>query len=102
MHPLVQSVVSDERLPDAVDVVVVGGGIVGTASAYYLARRGLSVALVEKGHIGCEQSSRSWGWCRLQNRDRREMPLSLLSMRLWDELAGEIGQDLGFRRCGLV
>lgn len=102
MHPLVQSIVSDERLPDAVDVVVVGGGIVGTASAYYLARRGLSVALVEKGHIGCEQSSRSWGWCRLQNRDRREMPLSLLSMRLWDELAGEIGQDLGFRRCGLV
>jgi glycine/D-amino acid oxidase-like deaminating enzyme len=102
MYPAVRPVQSDENLPDAVDVVIIGGGIVGTASAYYLAKRGLSVALLEKGHIACEQSSRSWGWCRLQNRDPREMPLSLLSMSLWDSLASEIGQDLGFRRTGLV
>lgn len=102
MHPVVQPVKSDEHLPDAVDVAVIGGGIVGTASAYYLARRGLRVALVEKGHVACEQSSRTWGWCRQQNRDRREMPLSLLSMRLWDEMRGEIGMDPGFRRTGLV
>ncbi|MDE0947227.1 MAG: FAD-dependent oxidoreductase, partial [Sphingobium sp.] len=102
MLPFVQQVESDGHLPDAVDVVVVGGGIVGTAATYYLAKRGLKVALIEKGHIACEQSSRSWGWCRLQNRDPREMPLSLLSMRLWDSLAPEIGQDLGFRRTGLI
>lgn len=102
MYPAVRPVPSNESLPDAVDVVIIGGGIVGTASAYYLAKRGLSVALLEKGHIACEQSSRTWGWCRLQNRDPREMPLSLLSMSLWDSLAGEIGQDLGFRRTGLV
>ena len=102
MLPFVQQVASDEHLPDAVDVVVVGGGIVGAAATYYLAKRGLKVALIEKGHIACEQSSRSWGWCRLQNRDPREMPLSLLSMRLWDSLAPEIGQDLGFRRTGLI
>ena len=102
MGPAIKTVVSDEMLPTAVDVVVVGGGIVGTASAYYLAKRGLSVALVEKGYIGCEQSSRTWGWCRQQNRDRREMPLAILSMHLWDGLAQEIGMDLGFRRTGLV
>lgn len=102
MYPAVRSVASNESLPEAVDVVIIGGGIVGAASAYYLAKRGLSVALLEKGHIACEQSSRTWGWCRLQNRDPREMPLSLLSMSLWDSLAGEIGQDLGFRRTGLV
>ncbi|MGQ3048571.1 MAG: NAD(P)/FAD-dependent oxidoreductase [Niveispirillum sp.] len=102
MLPAVRSVASDETLPQSVDVVVIGGGIVGTASAYYLAKRGLSVALLEKGHIACEQSSRTWGWCRQQNRDPREMPLSLLSMSLWDGLAAEIGQDLGFRRTGLV
>lgn len=102
MVPAVQHVASNEDLPEAVDVVVVGGGIVGTASAYYLAKRGYSVALIEKGYIACEQSSRSWGWCRLQNRDPREMPLSLLSMALWDDLARDIGQDLGFRRTGLV
>lgn len=102
MHPAVKAIVSDPILPEAVDVVVIGGGIVGTASAYYLAKRGLKVVLLEKGHIACEQSSRTWGWCRQQNRDPREMPLSLLSMSLWDSLAGEIGQDLGFRRTGLV
>ncbi|CCA90362.1 FAD-binding oxidoreductase [Novosphingobium sp. PP1Y] len=102
MSPVVERIHSDEKLPAAADVVIVGAGIVGSATAYYLARRGLSVALLEKGHVGCEQSSRNWGWCRQQNRDAREMPLSQLSMRLWDELAGEIGKDLGFRRCGLV
>jgi len=102
MSPAVQRVASDEALPEAVDVVVVGGGIVGTTSAYYLAKLGLSVALIEKGYIACEQSSRSWGWCRQQNRDPREMPLSVLSMGLWDNLAKDIGQDLGFRRTGLV
>jgi len=102
MSPQVQRVDSDERLPAKADVVVVGGGILGSTAAYYLAKRGLSVALVEKGHVACEQSSRNWGWCRQQNRDRRELPLSVLSMRLWDELTQDIGRDLGFRRCGLV
>jgi glycine/D-amino acid oxidase-like deaminating enzyme len=100
--PAVHRVSSDETLPEAADVVIVGGGLVGAASAYYLAKRGLSVALLEKGYIACEQSSRSWGWCRQQNRDVREMPLSVLSMRQWDGLAQEIGKNLGFRRTGLV
>ena len=89
-------------LPSAADAVVIGGGVVGVFAAYYLARRGLSVALVEKGRIAAEQSSRNWGWCRQQNRDARELPISIASMALWDGLAGEIGEDVGFRRCGLL
>ncbi len=72
MNPAIRRIVSDETLPEAVDVVVVGGGIIGTCTAYFLARRGHSVALLEKGYLGCEQSSRTWGWCRQQNRDRRQ------------------------------
>ena len=92
---------SSPVLPSAADVVVIGGGIAGVSAAYYLARRGVSVALVEKGRIGAEQSSRNWGWCRQQNRDVRELPLATRSLELWDRLAGEIGADLGFSRCGL-
>ena len=43
------------------DVVIVGGGIVGSATAYYLAKGGAKVVLLEKGDIACEQSSRAWG-----------------------------------------
>ena len=93
---------TDTALPARADVVVIGGGIVGVSAAYYLARRGVSVALVEKGRIGAEQSSRNWGWCRQQNRDARELPMATTALALWDRLAEETGQDLGFRRCGLL
>ncbi|KQT61774.1 MULTISPECIES: NAD(P)/FAD-dependent oxidoreductase [unclassified Aureimonas] len=89
-------------LPEASDVVVIGGGIVGVSTAYYLARRGVSVTLLEKGRIGAEQSSRNWGWCRQQNRDARELPLATRSLDLWDKLSEDIGEDVGFRRCGLL
>ncbi|WP_406858052.1 FAD-binding oxidoreductase [Alsobacter sp. KACC 23698] len=89
-------------LPREADVVVIGGGVVGTFAAYYLAKRGLKVALVEKGRVGAEQSSRNWGWCRQQNRDARELPLATRSLSLWDELAADLGEDVGFRRCGLL
>ncbi|TPK44722.1 FAD-binding oxidoreductase [Mesorhizobium sp. B2-5-4] len=102
MSPTVLRIPSDDVLPVAVDAVVIGGGIVGSAAAYFLAKRGISVALIEKGHVGAEQSSRNWGWCRQQNRDERELPLAGISMQLWDELRQETGRDLGFRRCGLV
>lgn len=102
MNPAIKRIASDEHLPEAVDVVVVGGGIIGTCSAYFAAKRGLSVALLEKGYLGCEQSSRTWGWCRQQNRDRREMPLSIIAMQAWDSFPAEIGKDVGFKRTGLV
>ncbi|MGY3274762.1 glycine/D-amino acid oxidase-like deaminating enzyme [Bradyrhizobium sp. S3.7.6] len=66
MSPPLTRINSDERLPAQVDVVVIGGGVIGVSAAYHLAKKGLSVALVEKGHVGGEQSSRNWGWCRQQ------------------------------------
>lgn len=97
-----QRVASDPQLPSRADVVVIGGGIAGAAAAYFLSKKGHRVALLEKGLIGAEQSSRNWGWVRQQNRDERELPLAKWSLDCWGTLAGEIGADLGFRREGLV
>jgi glycine/D-amino acid oxidase-like deaminating enzyme len=102
MSPPVQPVVSDEKLPGSADVVVIGGGIAGSAAAYALAKKGLSVALLDKGRIGGEQSSRNWGWCRQQHRDLRELPLAMKSLEIWGELDRELAVETGFRRTGLV
>lgn len=102
MSPPVLPVASDERLPPSADVVVIGGGIAGCSAAYALARKGHSVALLEKGTLCAEQSSRNWGWCRAQNRDLRELPLAMRSVDMWDELSTELGQDVTFRRSGLL
>jgi glycine/D-amino acid oxidase-like deaminating enzyme len=93
---------TSRTLPSSADVVVIGGGIIGVCAGYYLARRGQNVVLIEKGRIGAEQSSRNWGWCRQQNRDARELPMATRSLALWERLASEIGEDLGFSRCGLL
>ena len=59
---------SSPPMPASVDVVIVGGGIVGCAAAYFLARAGVAVLLCEKGRIAGEQSGRNWGWVRQQGR----------------------------------
>ena len=78
----------------AADVIVIGGGIVGLATAYYLARRGMRVILLEKGRLGWEQSSRNWGFVRQQGRDPAELPMSALSNRIWSGISEELGTDV--------
>ena len=82
MAPRVNPVATDEILPAEADVVIIGGGIIGTSAALFLAERGVSVALCEKGRIAGEQSSRNWGWCRKMGRDLAEVPLAVESLRL--------------------
>lgn len=91
-----------DPLPEAADVVVIGAGVIGVSAAYHLAKAGHSVALLEKGVVAGEQSSRNWGFCRTFRRDEREIPLMLHSQQLWDSLPEEIGADMGLRRKGLV
>jgi glycine/D-amino acid oxidase-like deaminating enzyme len=79
---------------DQADVVVIGGGIVGCAAAYYLAKRNAKVILVEKGQIGGEQSSRAWGFVRIQGRDPDEVPLMIESNRIWRGLEAELEADI--------
>jgi glycine/D-amino acid oxidase-like deaminating enzyme len=87
-------------IPRSVDVIIIGGGIIGCSAAYFLARQGVSVALFEKGRIAGEQSGRNWGWVRQQGRSSIELPMMIRSLRLWQELPGNLGEDIGFRQGG--
>ncbi|MEZ5658265.1 MAG: FAD-binding oxidoreductase [Burkholderiaceae bacterium] len=91
---------SPTEWPERVSVVVIGGGIVGVCTALSLARWGVSVALLEKGRVAAEQSSRNWGWVRMQGRDRAEVPLMLESRRQWAGIVPALDIDIGFRRIG--
>ena len=77
-------------------------GIIGIATAWHLTRNGVSVLVCEKGRVAGEQSSRNWGWVRQQGRDPAELPIMMESIRIWDGLAKEIGEDLGFTREGVL
>ena len=93
---------TDEAVPAAADVVVVGGGIVGASTAFFLSQRAISVVLCEKGRIAGEQSSRNWGWVRKMGRDPRELPLMMESERIWRGSNALVGADTGYRRSGIV
>jgi glycine/D-amino acid oxidase-like deaminating enzyme len=82
------------------DVVVVGAGIVGCATAYFLARRGVRVVLVERGPVPGEQSRKNWGFVRQQGRDPAEMPLVIEANRLWRGLERELDADLEWTQGG--
>ncbi|WP_246174824.1 NAD(P)/FAD-dependent oxidoreductase [Pandoraea terrigena] len=102
MGPEVQNVALDPVLPEKVDVVVVGGGIVGLCTALHLSEKGLSVAVCEKGRIAGEQSSRNWGWVRVMRRDLRELRLSIESSKMWGHFDQLLGANTGYQQCGLL
>lgn len=85
---------------DAYDVIVVGAGIVGMSAAWQLAAAGRRVLLIDKGRPGGEQSSRNWGWIRLNGRNLRELDAALAGRALWDELVVELGADVDFHAHG--
>jgi glycine/D-amino acid oxidase-like deaminating enzyme len=99
-HDAGQAAGATPPLPDAVDVAIIGGGVIGVSTAYALARAGVRVAVFEKGTVACEQSSRNWGWVRTLGRDLPEVPLALRANQLWSEIQGQI--DVGFRRSGML
>jgi sarcosine oxidase len=86
------------------DVAVVGGGVVGSAAAYHLARaaKALSVVMLEQGPLGGHSMASSHGGSRITRRTDANALLARMATRglkEWDELEGRLGERL-LRRCG--
>jgi sarcosine oxidase subunit beta len=84
------------------NVAVVGGGIVGLASAYYLAERGADVTVYEKGSLGSGSTERSIGGIRAQYSTPVNVDLSLASMAVWEAFEDEFDTDIAYRRPGYL
>ncbi len=76
------------------DVVVIGGGVIGAACAYYCADAGLRVTVVERGSPGGGTTAACEGNILLSDKKPGpELDLALLSFRLWGELADRHGAE---------
>ena len=87
------------------DVVVVGGGIVGSAAAFCLGRRGLTVALVERDRIGGGTTGSSFAWINATSKvaDQAYHRLNAMGAALYRELAVEFGEArLGLHPSGML
>jgi sarcosine oxidase subunit beta len=82
------------------EIVIIGGGIAGCASAYFLARDGHKVTLLERNpRVGQEASGVNNSGVRQQGRTKA-LQLAMASVRMWAGLAEELGCDLEYRRTG--
>ncbi len=84
------------------EVLIIGGGIIGCAAAYYLAKGGCSVTVLEKsGYFGNGGSSRNGGGVRQSGRDPRELPIAMWGIQtIWPTLSDELEFDCEYCQAG--
>ena len=82
------------------DVVVIGAGVSGLASAYYLARAGKDVVVLEKGTVGGEASGRNGGMISERVDEPPMIPMGVESLKIWPTLDDELGYPTEFTHEG--
>jgi sarcosine oxidase subunit beta len=87
-------------MPDKADAVIIGGGVMGCAIAYNLAKEGLKPVVIEKSDIGGEASGSNGGGVRQSARNLKEMPLAMESIQIYGQLHEELGMDVEYVRQG--
>jgi sarcosine oxidase subunit beta len=82
------------------DAIVLGGGLMGAASAFFLARRGVRVTLIERNRVGSGATVASFGNIRRSGRYIPQLPLAHRSLALWGQAEAMLGRDVEFRATG--
>ena len=90
-------------LPARAQVVIIGGGVIGTSVAYHLAALGWTdVLLLEQGQLSCGTTWHAAGLVGQLRASEAGTRLVQYSTHLYERLEAETGQATGFRRCGGV
>ena len=87
-------------MSEKADIVIIGGGVMGCAIAYNLAKEGLKPVVIEKSDIGGEASGSNGGGVRQSARNLKEMPLAMESIQIYGQLHDELGMDVEYVREG--
>lgn len=86
----------------ASDVVIVGGGIMGSSAAFFLRQRGHSVTLLERGLIGQQASGVNFGNVRRQGRPLVQLPLANRASSIWRRMNELLGEDVEYLQSGHI
>jgi sarcosine oxidase subunit beta len=89
-------------LPAAADVVVVGGGVMGTSIAFHLAEAGAQVVLCERGELAGGSTSRAAGGVRAQFSDALNVQLGVRSLAAFRDFGERPGWEIDFRPVGYL
>ncbi len=84
------------------DIIIIGAGLMGAATALNLAKSGKKVVLLEKECSGIHASAVNAGGVRRLNRAFVEIPISAAAGEMWPQLEKIIGDDCGFHPVGQV
>jgi len=92
--------IEDRRVINKSEICIIGAGIHGVCSGYFLAKKGYKVIIIDKGYIAQRASGVNPGTLSVQNK--HPGPLLLLakkSIDVWDYF-GNMDKEIGYRRCG--
>ncbi len=90
-------------LPSSADVVIIGGGIIGTSIAYHVAKRGVKdVLLLERTLLGAGTTAKCVGGIRSQFSTKINIEFSLLSRKIFDRFEEEFRVDPEFHPIGYL
>jgi len=84
------------------DVVIIGGGVNGCSLAYRLAKKGLDVVVVEKRYLSAGATGACGAGIRQQWSTRENAQLAIQSVKIFEQLSSELGQDIEFRQGGYL
>lgn len=82
------------------DVVIIGAGITGLSAAFWLAKAGAKVVVLDKGRVAAEASSRATGFLSLRGEQPMESPLAAEAEKLWETLDQELGYPTEWKQKG--
>lgn len=90
-------------VPETAEIAIVGGGVIGLAIAYYLAKRGLhDVVVLERGYLAEGASGRNGGGVRQQWSTEINIRLMQESVELCRRFAVDLGVNVWFRQGGYL
>ncbi|MEK6220732.1 MAG: FAD-binding oxidoreductase [Chloroflexota bacterium] len=89
-------------MPDTSDVIIIGGGIMGTATAYHLSKRGVKIILLEKTHLGAGSTGLTGGIIRQHYSVKTKAQMALRALTVWENFNEIIGGEVGFARTGVA